>query len=214
MDIRHIPYDVTARRRELVDSIDDWVQKANEFEFHALTHRPDFLANHENLKPLAVGRLHGGTFRLLLLHSLPDAIKANAPTFEDEAEDLLSAGRTALSAASNSNDPTILNRSFSLNLGIVASIFLLAIKVTDPAMRQAAHQLLLSAEGLREGFYDAKGMSDNIANLENLGPALDYRGRFVALEWIAEDARLWGSERQRGRGDADAFMGRVASTSM
>ena len=190
MGIRYIPPAVLKKRKQLLACLESWRGKAEEYEHRELSATIVSPTNQEDRKTFAVCQLHYSIMRLLLLHSLPDEVKANAPSFDDEANFLLDAARAALSPSGSDGSSNSSKRYYSLQLGIVPPMFLLALKVADPSTRKAAIQVLRDAEGLREGFSDARMLASLVENVQSRVPSAEYRERYVALEWIAEDARI------------------------
>lgn len=166
----NVPEAVRARRRELLISLDAWARNIDTFEQQQDTLEVATASLHDQRRALAVCKLHFRIIRLLLLHSLQDVIKETAPSFDQEARLMLQLATEAIehhshetgAAASETRDST---RCFSLHLGVIAPIFLLALKAEDLSVRHSAIGLLRAVKGRREGFYDADLMARTVLGL-------------------------------------------------
>ncbi|KAK3699770.1 hypothetical protein LTR37_016279 [Vermiconidia calcicola] len=187
VDIRQVPERVIRRRKQMVEHLDHWERRADKFEQKTLAGSTSGHLDLDYRKKIAMCRLHCGVMRLLLLHSLADTVKATAPSFDDEADRLLDAAEIAMSPShGNDSDTPWSNRCFSLHLGVVGPIFLLAMKVYNPSTRESALKVLRAAQGYREGFYDACAMAHTVTALASMGASSEFEDQHIALEWIAE----------------------------
>ena len=211
-----IPEDVFRQRREMLSQFDLWQKRLSLFELEEETDQtltPPTLSEDVQSKALAVSKLHFHTIRLLLAHSLQDPIAHSAPSFDNAADELLRLAHQAMYPESGRRN------SFSLHLGIVAPLFLLALKTSKPDIRDSALEMLRAAKGRREGFYDAALMAGIVSGLdsrargnersrkdvEEADRARRERGsRTLALEWVADTIMA-----PVGCNEAERFVGLV-----
>lgn len=208
-----ISEEVLRQRRKLLDQLRVWERRADasKFEYQALAG--------DRRSVLSLCRLHCRTLRLSLLASIQDAPMSPTQCFDDEADLIFQLAWDAMStdvdsSSSGSTDTTLASRHrrcFSLDVGVVAPVFLLALKTTKPSVAARALELLHAAQGRREGFYDAVMMAKMIAGLsktqerlltidsygEKMNGALESRIPTIALEFIAEDILMKGEREQR-----------------
>lgn len=216
-----VPHTVSSQRAQLLGQFRHWHTRLELFQHnHTLQLPPVWSSNateapHRNhqLKALSVLKLHWLSVRLLLLHSLQDTIKANASSFDDLAEEQLQLARNIVynsvypDASSTSTPQSSISsidpdrrqlqqpgRSFTLHLGVVTPIFLLALKTCKPSVRGAAVDILLAARGWREGFYDAQAIAKLVAELEVVDEGIGTQDTEAdssnsrALEWAFHPA--------------------------
>ena len=227
-----VPNDVKLRRRQLVAWCDQWNERltlfhekrgtgqvpgpAEDFSSHATT-RSGSTVERRIISSL---KIHWQTIRLLLLHSLEDATKESAPSFDNVADEQLQLARWIIHAPENtaSAEQQRTERSFSLHLGVVIPLLLLALKTKKQSVRHASIEMLQAAKGRREGFYDAEKAASLVAGMEALDVnavrdsdgsdfnALQYEkmkpdnSRWQALEWIVDPAmgvRCWEDDAER-----------------
>ena len=236
IDSKSVPESITAWRQSLVDSFRLWRNRLSLLE-QTFTGDPVAPATSSRAAPrgtilrkgLCVLKLHWQTVMLLLMHSLSDQMKETSPSFDDVAEQQLQLAREVIcssvdsdssssSSSSRSSDgrqtPGHHGRSFSLELGVVTPIFLLALKTEKMSVREAAVDLLQEARGWREGFHDAEAMAKLVAGLEERTekasgtdadiPMSDevgaYEARTQALEWQIDpvmNVRSWNNDAER-----------------
>ena len=184
VDMCNIPEPIAHQRRQLVKSVESWMRRADNVTQKALSQPKDSDLHHKYRTTIAMGKLHCGMMRLLLLHSLDDEIKAAAPSFDDEAAHLLDAAEIALSP--RDQDTVSTKRRFSLHLGTVQPIFLLALKVQDASLRERALIILNCVQGRREGFHDAFAMAETVNMLASKAMGSVSETESTALEYIVE----------------------------
>lgn len=227
-----VPEAVLLRRMQLVDRLNRWNERLSFFQQQArdqcrssgIPSNPRKFGDIEK-KALSVLMLHWQTIRLLLLHSLQDDVKKSSPSFDDVADEQLRLANevvhTSMGSGSSENCNTMSarpgERSFSLHLGVVTPMFLLALKTQRPIVRELAVAQLQAAKGRREGFHDAQYLAKLVAQLEKVddktGPGDaevfvnelsdedDRRGQ--ALEWKVDpilDVRCWDDDEERLEG--------------
>ena len=222
--------DILLRRRRLLDQFRDWEERISFIDLQLDANRSNgqtsstSRSSHAQEQALPVCKLHSRTLKLLLLHSIQDHSTSPTPSFDDEADDLLELAREGLPATSFGGEETAAGsshpsseRRFSLHLGIVAPIFLLALKTRRQGVRESAVDLLRSAKGRREGFYDADLMADMLVGLRGCVFSPDIAGsgesddvapksavpRMSALEWLADDFLIL----QHRRDEAERLQG-------
>ena len=212
-DARLVPTHVTSMRRHLVQQYDRWARRLSLLRFN-LSQTVSAASSDatRNRTVLAVFKLHWQSTRLLLLHSLQDETKELAPSFDDVAEEHLRLAKDVIDTPVQSErQPSpggtsqMGERSFSLHLGIITPMLLLAVKTEHSHIRETAVELLQAAKGRREGFHDAEITANLITQLEaNTGEAntvrSDSSGSPPALEWFVDPAlnvKCWADDEQR-----------------
>ena len=214
-DARLVPTHVTSMRRRLVHQYDHWARKLSLLRDDLRrTTSAESLDEARHCTVLAVFKLHWQTTRLLLLHSIQDATKDSAPSFDDVAEEHLRLARDVVDTPVQSErqpSPSLEGsqtgeRSFSLHLGIITPMLLLAFKTEHSHIREMAVELLRAAKGRREGFHDAEISAKLITELEastgrGRTAGSDSSGSRPTLEWFIENPAMsvncWQDHRQR-----------------
>ena len=229
-DPQFVPKSVFEHRRQILTDFDDWNWRLSSSQQPLIGRSTDVSLNglpqgSIQRKALSVMKLHWQSIRLLLLHSLQDAIRETAPSFDDIASEQLQLAREVLytsvesdSSESSRDSPTRhAERSFSIHLGIVTPIFLLALKTRRLGIREAAVDLLQAARGRREAFHDAEAMAKLVCQLEMADAHAGVRETDAlmdeppdthdavprALEWEVEhtmNVSCWGNEAERHQG--------------
>lgn len=186
-DIRAVPEPVIHRRRKLVDSFQVWERKLKLFEYQqrAKLGTGCAMSVDDQRRAVSAAKLHYRTIKLLLLKCLQDDVMGSAPSFDDEADSLLDLARDVLSGDVDLSNPSTAEtstRCFYLHLGVVAPIFLLAMKTSRPYVVQAAIELLQATSGRREGFYDAEQMAEVIKCLAKIQESRSSREVYVSVD--------------------------------
>ncbi|KAK4941725.1 hypothetical protein LTR28_008835 [Elasticomyces elasticus] len=138
-------------------------------------------------------RIHHRSAQMLLDSCLAQA-NFYPNEFDDGGRSVLDMSRPLIQKAvlPSAKPAVAVRRSFSSELGVVAPLFLLAIKTSDPDIREEAISLI-AASGRREGLYDSHGIVEifkkltepqqpsSCVNLENT-QRIDTALRGVSLE--------------------------------
>lgn len=180
------PTEAGVRRGQLLDQLYEWDTMADKFEQSAAMRSPVERPNPGREGALAICRLHCGVVRLLLQHWLNDNIRAAAPSFDNQAGQLLTWAETAILLIEDAQAST-LERRFSPDTGVISPLFMLVVKVCNRSIRERALQLLQKIEGCREGFYDAATMIEYVAALRHRAATLGLQPDEIALEWMSRD---------------------------
>lgn len=224
-DIQAVPDSIVSQRAELVERFNVWEKRV-----HLLEHSKEREAvistrydSSDQRRALSASKLHHRTIKLLLLQCLQDEVKRYSPSFDDKADRLLEVARDVLPSDGELSDSPSSNasrRCFYLHLGVVAPIFLLAMKSNRSHVVRASIDLLRSASGRREGFYDAEQMAqvvESLAKMQEQSRAEDLyisvEERLLAgqpvtpsLEWLLDDVMQfkppyhWHDEEGRWKG--------------
>lgn len=153
-----IPKDMTNARRDLLKELKAWDEHLN-----ALSSDAGARSHSSHLtSAIARSRFHSTLLRVLITHCLPLVSTASPPLppppgLDDKADDLLHLASAAMDESSNQNNAFTgqPKRHFCLHLGIVAPLFLLALKTSRPDVLAQCLGLLRRCRGRREGLYDA-----------------------------------------------------------
>ena len=209
LDPHIVPPHISSQRNYLVHQFEQWNVRMSLLREEFDSNITSATCNGDRHRTiLAVFKLHWQTGRLLILHSLKDDMKAFAPSFDDVADEHIQLARDVISTPIHAEPRTGLDRgrsqtgerSFSLHLGIITPIFLLAFKTTHAHTREVAVELLQAAKGRREGFHDAELCADFITELEAHSARVTISTPEVsssappALEWVidpAMDVHCW-----------------------
>ena len=215
LDRRVIPTQVSSKRTQLIHQYEVWALRLSLLRENSIQSTATASVDEARYRTvLAVFRLHWQTTRLLLLHSLDDEVKDAAPTFDDVAEEHLSLAKAVIDTPLQSDRQSSLSavkahageRSFSMHLGIITPMLLLAVKTQHAHVRVRAVELLRAAKGRREGFHDAEITANLITGLEaNAGggwyESSDSSGSPpAALEWYVAPAmqvNCWQNDSER-----------------
>jgi hypothetical protein len=213
-DVRLIPAHVSSMRRQLVHQYDHWARRLSLFLSNLRdTTSATSLDEARHRTVLAVFKLHWQTTRLLLLHSLQDATKESASSFDDVAEEHLRLAKDVVDTPVQSERQPSPDhgsvqtgeRSFSLHLGIITPMLLLAFKTQHSHIREMAVELLQAAKGRREGFHDAEITANLITEMDATTAGVTTSGSSSsgsppALEWYVDSAlkvNCWQDHKQR-----------------
>jgi hypothetical protein len=215
LDRRVIPSQVSSKRSRLIHQYECWARRLCMLRENSIQSTANASVDGARYRTvLAVFKLHWQTTRLLLLHSLDDDVKDAAPTFDDVAEEHLTLAKAVIDTPIQSDrqsglspdNPSAGERSFSLHLGIITPMMLLAVKTEHANIRQRAVELLRAAKGRREGFHDAEITANLITDLEAnaVGGPYDRPGSSgpppAALEWYVGPAmkvECWQDDAER-----------------
>ncbi|KAI0467761.1 hypothetical protein F4859DRAFT_224484 [Xylaria cf. heliscus] len=132
---------------------------------------------------IAILLIHYYVFRLLLAANFPyDPSVFNGPSNSENANmlnnvlDLIESTPQAQGAG---------NRSLEVETGIVAPLFLVVMKCTDPAIFKRAFGLLSGLRGRREGMFDSRVLAEISLRIMS---QYDISRKSAALEWQAGNA--------------------------
>ena len=184
MDIRQVLRAVIIKRDQLIQRFDAWEVAAKESSNRLATSYGDY----DDRQAVFISTLHCRLFRLLLRHSLHTNLdKVNLSFDADEAVQMLDEAEMALQPSETNR------RSFSLHTGVVAPMFLLAIKTSRPDVQERALNILRAVEGRQEGFLDAGTMAKTLVELGRMAaeaqrhPALEHTAEVVMYADDVED---------------------------
>jgi hypothetical protein len=209
LDSHLVPPHVSSLRKYLVHQFDQWSVRLSELREKINSHTSSATSNRDRHRTiLAVFKLHWQTGLLLILHSLQDDLKAFAPSFDDVAEEHIQLARDVISTPIHAEPlrSQTGERSFSLHLGIITPILLLALKTQRAHIREVAVELLQAAKGRREGFHDAEICADFITELEahstrvTISTPQASSSPPQSLEWAidpAMDVKCWEDNAER-----------------
>ncbi len=167
----------------------------------------------------------------LLLHHcavtslLKDALRANNPSvlssLDSCAPHMLKNVQQVLDDRARSRDGQPLGtscRHYSLQIGVLAPLFLVALKASDLELVNQATELLRSCGSIREGMYDAKTIANvveglirrkelceplNTADEEQMPQGIPSSALPKALEWVVEPLLV----RPELRGSGEQMLG-------
>ena len=206
--VAEVPIDAFSARDGLLDELKDWDEHLDGLKRGGS--RPSHLSS-----AIARSRFHSTMIRILIEQSLPSKTPAashgSASGLDDKADELLQLADDAIGDAGKPGDPKDApsKRHFCLHLGIVAPLFLLALKTSRAEVLTSCLVLLRRCKGRREGLYDADVVAQVIEAVMrqsdgvNEGSLLDQMGEnaVVRLQRAVEGvvpARDDGARRVRG----------------
>lgn len=144
-----IPAEALGTRRGLLNELQEWNQHLEvlDTEQEASPHLRSTIAR---------SRFHSAMISSLVAHCLPSSA-STVPTLDDRANELLHLANESI-GVSDSRDKAAdrrPKRHFCLHLGVIAPLFLLALKTSRSDVLASCLGLLRACKGRREGLYDA-----------------------------------------------------------
>jgi len=203
-----LPAFIVEEKHNLEEQYKRWSQTFEEFmKQQQLQDEPDkWRGNHADQKSIQEGasalRIHYRITQMLLLASLPEDQTIFGSSPNPAAEEIIDLAETFLARTRDRNATAAAaqtpHRNFSSETGIIAPLFLLAMKCSDVHVCEKA-VALLAASHRREGLYDAQmvvGIVERMTRLKERGQAARLMSRQTATGMPAEDISLeyWGAE--------------------
>lgn len=195
-----VPSQVSCQKRQLEEDFERWSAAFSAFAARSMERRDTPKAEQQaELKDIERAAALTNLYHHAIMMLVSGSLKTEPPTvsgFDADAGILLEYARVLIEndKITDANASNTMYRKFSFDFGIVAPLFLLAMKTSIPSVRDDA-MALIAQSGRHEGFFNPFMTSAIIANLKRRKgtPRVDGVPEIVSadtelpLEWAAEE---------------------------